>query len=185
MAEQRRITNGPYDAADLRAPLELASFGSISFVPNPLVGVRAEVEEGTQKIVAITFDLDDSTLQVQAYASPKGVDLWEEIADEMFQNLSRQSIKIERQSGPFGVELFAELQMGDSNMQRVRMFGVNGNRWLLRGNISGSAIDNLELRTKLEDIFRSIVVNRGEIPLPPREPLPLSLPEGAIVPRVF
>jgi len=32
-------------------------------------------------------------------------------------------------------------------------------------------------------VFRSIVIRRGQVPLPPRELLPLSLPEGAIVPK--
>ena len=185
MFDASRAPNGPYDSSDISAPQELASFGSIAFVPNPLVGVRAEVEEGTQKIVALTFDLNDSTLQVQAFASPKGINLWEEIAEEMSSNLRSQQIQVERHTGPFGVELIAELQMQNDKFQRVRMFGFNGDRWLLRGNISGSAIDELEARTQLENIFRSIVVTRGEIPLPPREPLPLSLPDGAIVPKGF
>jgi hypothetical protein len=63
------------------------------------------------------------------------------------------------------------------------MFGFSGDRWLLRGVISGSAISDLESKTELENVFRGIVVRRGEVPLPPRELLPLALPEGAIVPK--
>jgi hypothetical protein len=63
------------------------------------------------------------------------------------------------------------------------MFGVDGDRWLLRGTISGSALTDLAAKSELEDIFKGMVVNRGEVPLPPRELLPLSLPAGAIVPK--
>jgi hypothetical protein len=54
---------------------------------------------------------------------------------------------------------------------------------LLRGTISGAAITDLEQRSELEDVFRGLVVNRGETPLPPREVLPLELPTGSIVAR--
>jgi hypothetical protein len=63
------------------------------------------------------------------------------------------------------------------------MFGFSGDRWLLRGTISGSAITDLEQRSELEDVFRGLVVKRGETPLPPREILPLELPTGSIVTR--
>jgi hypothetical protein len=63
------------------------------------------------------------------------------------------------------------------------MFGFSGDRWLLRGTISGAAISDLEQKSELEDVFRGIVVKRGETPLPPREVLPLELPLGSIVTR--
>jgi hypothetical protein len=63
------------------------------------------------------------------------------------------------------------------------MFGFNGDRWLLRGTISGAAISDLNQRLELEDVFRGLVVRRGETPFPPREILPLSLPTGSIVTR--
>jgi hypothetical protein len=63
------------------------------------------------------------------------------------------------------------------------MFGFSGDRWLLRGVISGSAVSELESKNELEGVFRGIVIRRGQVPLPPRELLPLSLPEGAIVPK--
>ena len=37
----------------------------------------------------------------------------------------------------------------------------------------------------MEDIFRSLVIDRGVTPLPPREPLPLRVPDGNFVPPKF
>jgi hypothetical protein len=147
------------------------------------VSVRADIEEGTQRIVAISFDHQDSTLQVQAFATPKGKNMWEEIVEDISASLLNQGVEIEKHSGPFGIELLAEIPVQDQTQKTVRMFGVDGDRWLLRGTVSGSAIKDLNAKSQLEDIFRGIVVNRGEVPLPPRELLPLNLPAGAIVPK--
>lgn len=175
--------SGPYDSADVNAPVELANFGSISFVPSPLVTVRAEIEENTGRIVALSFDYKSSSLQVQAFASPKGEPIWEAVLDDIATNLAGQGAEVEKQIGPFGIELFVEVELPGKDLQRVRMFGVNGERWLLKGTVSGKALEDLEERTFLEDFFKACVVTRGELPLPPRELLPLELPSGAIVPK--
>lgn len=179
----RQLNKGPWDSSDLNAPKDLVDFGSILFVPNPGVGVRADIEEGTQRVVAISFDYKESVLQVQAFASSKGLSLWDEVVDDIFTSLTSQKVQAEKVTGPYGVEIHAEIPVGESKSQKVRMFGFSGNRWLLRGTISGAAITDLEQRSELEDVFRGLVVNRGETPLPPREVLPLELPTGSIVTR--
>jgi hypothetical protein len=177
------LNRGPWDSADLHAPKDLVNFGSVLFVPNPSVGVRADIEEISQKVVAISFDYKDSVLQVQAFASSKGSALWDEVVEDIFTSLTSQNLITEKASGPYGVEIHAELPTSNEKTQKVRMFGFTGDRWLLRGTISGAAITDPEQRAELEDVFRGLVVNRGETPLPPREILPLELPTGSIVTR--
>ena len=174
---------GPFDESDPNAPTDLAEFGSIAFLPNPRLAVRAEIEEGTGRMVALSFDYLDSTLQVQAFASPKGESLWDEVLVDITANLESQGISIERHLGPFGTEIYAHIPISQDELKPVRMFGLSGDRWLLRGVISGSAVSELETKNELEGVFRSIVIRRGQVPLPPRELLQLSLPEGAIVPK--
>lgn len=174
---------GPYDSADPNAPVDIANFGSISFVPSPLVTVRAEIEESSGRIVALSFDYKDSTLQVQAFASPKGESIWESVLEDIATNLGEQGVAVQRQIGPFGTELLAEIAIDEEIAKPVRMFGTSGERWLLRGTMSGKALNEIEPRTFLEDFFKGFVVNRGNLPLPPRELLPLQLPSGAITPR--
>jgi hypothetical protein len=134
-------------------------------------------------MVALSFDYMDSTLQVQAFASPKGESLWDEVLGDITANLESQGISLERHLGPFGTEIYAHIPISEDELKPVRMFGLSGDRWLLRGVISGSAVSELEPKNELESVFRSIVIRRGQVPLPPRELLPLSLPEGAIVPK--
>ena len=174
--------NGPYDVSDIHAPAELVDFGSIAFSPNPVVAVRADIEEGTARIVAISFDYKGSTLQVQAFASPKSETIWPEVSKDLENSLLAQGRDVRQESGPFGVELITELEF-QGNIRAIRMFGVDGNRWLLRGSISGESMNDIEVKSFLEDMFKGLVVRRGEIPLPPRELLPLNLPQGAIVPK--
>ena len=174
---------GPFDESDVNAPTDLAEFGSIAFAPNPRVAVRAEIEEGTGRMVALSFDFSDSTLQVQAFASPKGESLWDQVLSDITANLESQGVSIERHLGPFGSEIYAHIPISSDELKPVRMFRVSGDRWLLRGVISGSAVTDLEAKNELEGVFRSIVIRRGQVPLPPRELLPLALPEGAIVPK--
>jgi hypothetical protein len=179
----RQPNRGPWDSADLNSPTDLVDFGSLAFVPNQNVGVRADVEEGTQRIVAISFDFMESVLQVQAFASAKGKKLWDEVLKDISESLALQNIPVVQSAGPYGLEIQVQLPNGEGKTQEVRMFGLNGDRWLLRGSISGAAITDLDQRLELEDVFRGLVVRRGEIPLPPREILPLNLPTGSIVTR--
>jgi hypothetical protein len=175
--------NGPYDSSDFSAPTELVNFGSIGFVPNPQVTVRAEVEDGTSRIVAISFDYKESSLQIQAFASPKGIAIWGEVLEDIAVNLAGQGVTVRKENGPFGLEILADVPNQEGEIKTMRMFASDGDRWLLRGTIAGKTFEDLEVKTFLEDIFRGVVVFRGELPLPPREILPLELPSGAIVPK--
>jgi len=179
----QNINRGPYDSQDISAPAELANFGSISFVPNGLVTVRAEVEDGTGRVLAISFDYLQSTLQVQAFASPRGENIWTEVLEDIQANIISQGGSVQPQTGPFGAEIIVSAVLPNGETHKMRMFGFSGDRWLLKGTVTGATMDEMAIRLFLEDVFRGIVVNRGETPLPPRELLPLELPEGAIVPK--
>jgi hypothetical protein len=56
--------------------------------------------------------------------------------------------------------------------------GVDGPRWFLRAVISGPAATDAELAAPLVDIVRSVVVVRDDEARPPREALPLRVPEA-------
>ena len=64
-------------------------------------------------------------------------------------------------------------------MRLVRFVGVDGPRWFVRGLFSGPAADGGDQAALLEEVFRDVVVVRGEHPVPPREILELRLPPEA------
>jgi hypothetical protein len=85
--------------------------------------------------------------------------------------------------GSFGTELMAQVpaEPGQpaSGLRLVRFVGVDGPRWFLRGLFTGPAASGGEPASLLEEIFRDVVVVRGEHPVPPRDILELRLPPEA------
>ena len=58
-----------------------------------------------------------------------------------------------------------------------RFLGIDGPRWLLRATIYGKAGADDAAAEELIDIIKDVVVDRGQTPHPPRELLPLEIPE--------
>ena len=80
----------------------------------------------------------------------------------------------------FGTTSFSgvsELAGGASEKRLARFIGVDGPRWFLRGVVGGRATSDPEAAERVEDLFRSIVVVRGGAPMPPRDLIPLKMPQ--------
>jgi len=67
----------------------------------------------------------------------------------------------------------------DEGLRLVRFVGIDGPRWFVRGLFTGPAALGGEAASLLEDVFRDVVVVRGEHPEPPRELLELLVPPEA------
>ncbi len=159
--------------------------GALLIAPSEGLQLRLEVEEATQRVVAVTMDLNGSSLQLQAFAAPKTEGLWDEIREQIGQSVGSQGGQVEEVQGAFGTELVAKLPAGapdGSQGYRVaRFIGVDGPRWFLRGVLGGEAAMEREAAAPLESLFRRIVVIRGDSPMPPRDLLQLRLPKDASV----
>ncbi|WZJ80983.1 DUF3710 domain-containing protein [Trueperella pyogenes] len=82
--------------------------------------------------------------------------------------------------GPLGFELQAQMPVPNSKtLAPHRFLGIDGPRWLLRVTLYGKAGSDEAAANELIEIVRDIVVNRGHDPHPPRELLPLEIPEQA------
>jgi hypothetical protein len=85
--------------------------------------------------------------------------------------------------GAFGTELVAKLPAeatdGSRGFRAARFMGVDGPRWFLRGVLGGEAALDRDAAAGLEELFRRVVVVRGDNPMPPRELLQLRLPKDA------
>ena len=149
-------------------------------LPREGLNLRLEVEENTQRIVAVGLDYAGSTLQVQPFASPRSSGLWHETREQIRAQVSQQGGRVEEREGPLGPELLAEVPAAaDASAGRrvVRFVGIDGPRWFLRGVIGGDGASSAEAAEKVEDLFRSIVVVRGAAPMPPRDLIPLTMPQ--------
>jgi hypothetical protein len=80
--------------------------------------------------------------------------------------------------GSFLVKVDGEEEVG-GGLQPVRFVGVDGPRWFIRALFTGPAAAGGEPASTLEEIFRDVVVVRGDYPMPPRDLLELRLPPEA------
>lgn len=182
-----RSVSGPFDLSELSEPVALVDFGSIKLPPASNVDLRLEIEEGTNRVVAVAIDCMESTLQLQAFAAPKSEGVWQDVRGQLALSIKEQGGVVEERLGSFGPELLAKLPITDEHgasqgHRTARFVGVDGPRWFLRGLIGGAAINDPAAASVIEGIFRSAVVDRGSDPIPPRDLLPLAVPPGVVTP---
>ena len=175
-----RSTAGPLDESEANAVRPYVDLGGVKIVPRADLQLRLEVEEGSKRVVAVGLDYAGSSLQVSPFAAPRGSGLWHEIRAQIIEQIHKQGGQTRVNDGPFGPEVLAQIpvtagpQAGQISL--ARFVGVDGPRWFLRGRISGEGAVNPEAAAQIEDLFRSIVVVRGNTPMPPRDLIPLHMP---------
>ena len=174
---------GPYDLSERPSEEGYIDLGALRIAASQGLQLRLEVEEKTQRVVAVTLDLEGSSLQLQAFAAPRSETLWDDIREQIGKSVGSQGGTVDELSGTFGTELLAKVpaqaQDGSKGYRVARFVGVDGPRWFLRGVFGGPAAMNPDAAGPLEDVFRNVVVVRGEQPLPPRDLLQLRLPRDA------
>lgn len=175
-APDDRESRGPYDLTEVPAIRPYVDLGSLKVLPREGLQLRLDVEEGSKRIVALSLDLHGSTLQVQAFSAPKNSGVWLSILHQIESQLVSQGVSVAQEQGEFGPELIA--RSANAQTQPMRFIGVDGPRWVLRGIVSGNALSDDAAAQEIDELFRSLVVVRGEIPMPPRELLPLRVPAG-------
>ncbi|MDN4644498.1 DUF3710 domain-containing protein [Arthrobacter sp. PsM3] len=185
-AASARGATGPFDVSEITDQDGYVDLGALLIAPAEGLQLRLEVEEATQRVVAVTMDLNGSSLQLQAFAAPRSEGLWDEIREQIGQSVGSQGGQVEEIQGGFGAELLAKLPASgadESQGYRVaRFIGVDGPRWFLRGVFGGEAAVDRDAAAGLEGLFRQIVVVRGESPMPPRDLLQLRLPKDNAAP---
>jgi hypothetical protein len=178
-----RQATGPFDVSEIDSTNGYVDLGALLIAPREGLQLRLEVEEATQRVVAVTMDLDGSSLQLQAFAAPRSEGLWDEIREQIGESVGSQGGQVEEVPGAFGPELLAKLPAattdGTGGYRVARFIGVDGPRWFLRGVLGGEAAIDRDAAANLESLFRQIVVVRGESPMPPRDLLQLRLPKDA------
>jgi hypothetical protein len=173
-----RDTSGPFDISEVGLLTPYLDFGSIRLAPKQEMQIRADIDDTSKKVVALTVEIEGHRLQLQAFASTKSDGLWEATMSALIQGISSQGGLVEPVEGLLGQELRGSVPAKSGNQaisRPTRFIGVDGPRWFLRGVISASTISE-EVYARLVSIFRSAAVSRGGIAMPPGELLPLRLP---------
>jgi hypothetical protein len=186
-APSDRRTAGPLDVSEVQGVRPYVDFGSLRIPSRENLAMRLEVEESSQRIVAVSMDFAGSSLQLQAFAAPKTEGVWHEVRSQMVESLSAQGGETQERVGSLGPELIAKIPLNDESGKQAghklaRFVGVDGPKWFLRGVIGGAALNDARAAADIDDLFRSVIVVRGDTPLPPKDLLPLTIPGGTVAP---
>jgi hypothetical protein len=180
LARVERV-GGPWDLGDIEdGQLERVDLGGIRV---PIVeGMELRAEIADDRVVAATLVIGRSAIQVQPFAAPRSMGIWDEVRAEIAEGIGQSGGGVRQGEGRFGTELLAEVPVGlpdgSVGIQAARFLGVDGPRWFLRAVITGEAAieESRMARALLEDLFAEIVVVRGAEPMAPRQPIELRLP---------
>ncbi|GAA1457944.1 DUF3710 domain-containing protein [Nocardiopsis exhalans] len=184
--DQYRRT-GPWDSSEDAPEASRMDLGSMLLPMEQGTEIQVNVaqdKQNKQKIIGVTLVRGKTALQVQPFAAPKSSGLWDEMREELREQVTKQGGKAEDHDGTFGPELQALIPIkgkktedGRQLGQRVRFIGVDGPRWVLRGVIRGEGATKPEMMSEIEQIFANIVVVRGDQPVPPSELLQITVPK--------
>lgn len=176
-----RETAGPFDFAEVPAMRPYVDLGGIKIAPREGLQMRLEVDERAQRVVAVSLEYAESLLQVQAFSAPKSSGMWNQIRRDLTTQLESQGAEVSEEAGVLGQEILTATPVPTEQgggTRAARFIGVDGPRWILRGILMGRAAVDAAAREQLIDLFREIVVVRGDLPMPPGDLLPLKVPAG-------
>jgi hypothetical protein len=178
---------GPWDASevDLRDDGRL-DLGALRIRGVADMELRLEVDEQAQQVVGATAVIADSAVQLQAFAAPRTMGVWDGIRSEIAESIVSQGGTADEVRGELGPELRTRMPSAGPDGRTVfapaRFVGVDGPRWFLRAVFSGRAAIDDDAAGPLMAVVRDTVVVRGESAMAPREMLPLRLPDEATMP---
>lgn len=175
--------HGPWDRSEVPGPEGRLDLGSLWIPGIEGMEIRLEIDQSTEQVVGVSVVVGDSALQLQAFAAPRTLGIWEDIRDEIVASIQASGGQAEVVDGPFGTQIAAALPQADATgavaLVPVAFVGVDGPRWFLRGFLSGPAVTDPELGGLLLGVFADTVVVRGSDAMAPRELLALRIPQDA------
>ena len=68
--------NGPYDSELIDQVRPYVDFGSLRIEPIANLGMSVEVEDNSNRVIAVTLEYANSKLQLMAFAAPRSEGLW-------------------------------------------------------------------------------------------------------------
>lgn len=178
---------GPFDSSEVDASTlegeDRIDLGALVVTGLPGMELRLQVDEQSGDVQAVLLVVEDSALELRAFAAPKTAGIWSEVRREIAAEATRMGGTASETKGPFGTELVLVVPVEDPDgqifSQTSRVIGVDGPRWLLRATVLGRAAVEPEAAPPMEQSLRNVVVVRGSEPMAPREALALHLPPGA------
>ncbi|WP_183092828.1 DUF3710 domain-containing protein [Nocardioides stalactiti] len=175
-------TGGPFDVDDLPDgdAVKRVDLGALLVAPVEGRDLRVQIDEKSGAVKSVVLAGQDGAVELRAYAAPRNGDLWSEVRPQIAADAARRGGTATEQDGPFGTELFCEVQVqqpdGKVGNQASRVVGFNGPRWLLRATFLGKPARDEAALAEWRSAVANVAVRRGAQAMPVGEQLPLTLP---------
>ncbi|WP_344132406.1 DUF3710 domain-containing protein [Pedococcus bigeumensis] len=178
---------GPFDSSEVDDDDGRLDLGALRIKGVPGMELRLEIDEAANQVVGATAVIGDSAVQIQAFAAPKTMGIWDDIRSEIAESILAQGGTADEARGALGTELRTRMPSAGPDGRTVfapaRFAGVDGPRWFLRAVFSGRAAIEDAAAEPLLEVVRGTVVVRGDGAMAPREMLLLKLPEEMQTPH--
>ena len=181
--------DGPFDSEEVDLTddgVARIDLGAVIVTPWEGLGLQLQVNEADRQVQAVTAVWKNSGLEVTLFAAPASGGLAEELREDAVDEAEQAGGTATLADGPFGSEVRRVLPQegpgGEQMFHVSRIWFAEGPRWLLRGTLLGEAAvgeADAPVVAPFVELFRNLVVNRGDKPRVPGELIPMTLPDGA------
>jgi hypothetical protein len=181
--------DGPFDSEEVDIAddgVTRIDLGAVIVTPWDGLGLQLQVNEADRKVQAVTAVWKNSGLEVTLFAAPNSGGLAEELREDAVEEAEQAGGNATLADGPFGSEVRRVLPQegpgGEQMFHVSRIWFAEGPRWLLRGTLLGEAAigdADAPVVAPFVELFRNLVVRRGDKPMVPGELIPMTLPDGA------
>lgn len=172
-------THGPWDEGDAFPEMPRVDLGGVLVPQSAEFRIQVQADQSTGAVSQVSLVTDSSAVQLQPYAAPRSGDMWSEVRGQISSQINKSGGLVEETTGPFGVELRAQVQGQDGKPQPARFCGIEGPRWFLRLVFLGQAARDAQAARMLEDAVRGVVVVRGDQAMPMGNAIPMRVPVEA------
>lgn len=171
---------GPYNEGESPEGSEFLDMGVLRI---PMIaGLQVlPVQDANGNILALEIVSGTAQMQLAAFAMQRSGGLWDEVRQELADQLKAEEYQVFPLPGPFGEAVLARpIPEGKSAVEGAMpllLWGIEGDRWLLRVIVRGQAAEEESVREGLLEVLGGMEVVRGKEAHVPGEALPIELPE--------
>jgi hypothetical protein len=178
--------NGPFDVSEVTLDeddTDRIDLGSLLLTPHPGLDLQLQVDEASGQVVAVILAGETGAVELRAFAAPRNGDIWDAVRRQVAGEVARMGGTASEIEGPWGTEVRVNVTVAVEDGQHVqqtsKVIGIPGPRWLLRATLFGRPALEHQDDGDVETALRDVVVVRGSTPVPPGDPLPLTMPPNA------
>ncbi len=177
---------GPWDVSEVTVdeddPTKI-DLGGLIVTGRPGLELQLQVDEASGQVAGAVLAGEEGAVELRAFAAPRNGDIWADIRRAIAADVARHGGTADEIEGTWGPELRVVLPVtlpdGQSGTQPSRVLGIPGPRWLLRATLFGRPALEPAEDGDVESALREVIVVRGNNPLPPGDPLPMTVPANA------